>query len=114
MRVLLLSYSQATSLTNIGCQADLLSIAIWVSSTLNLLAQRANTHGLPVLYFLHFVEKLAGRAGRIHVTSDVLVDRSTLLKETYVITVGTNAVMGIFERLGNCIIGIHDDARLYE
>ena len=113
MNFFVFNYLQTTSLANVGSQADLLSIAVGVSRSLNLLAERANSHVLPAPDFLHFNIELAGRAGSTHVTRDVLVDRSWLLEETNIVMVRTNTVMRKLQGSGNPVVGVHDEAGLY-
>lgn len=84
---------QTASSANLGSSRNLLSIAIRISRSLNLLAQGTNSHCLPAANTLHLGDELASGASGFHVTSNVLVDGGTLLEDANAVMVGTNTVV---------------------
>lgn len=104
---------QTASPAELGSLGNVLAVAVGVAGALDLLAKGADVHVLPVLDALHLGVELAGGAGGVHVTLDVLVDGSTLLEEADGVVVGADGVVGELHGLGDALVGVHEERGLF-
>lgn len=104
---------QSTSSADLLSSRHTLRIPIGIGRDLDLLAKLADIHRLPAADVLHLGKELGGRAGRVHVSSDVGVVDRTLLEDADAVVVGADGIMGVFERLGDLAVGIDQDVGLF-
>lgn len=107
-------HSDPSSLANLGGLRHPLGIAVRVSRDLDLLAELADSHGLPARDALHLGKELVGGARGVHVGGDVGVVDGALLEDADAVVVGADGVVRVLERGGHLFVGVDLDAGLVE